>query len=369
MSKTGLVWNERYMWHDTGNAAGVMPAGFGVEPYQHAENPDTKRRLKNLLDATGMTKKLTDIEDRPATDLEILRVHEQQYLDKLTALNETGGDAGVFTPMGRGSLDIARLSAGGVLALVDAVMDGTVKNGYALVRPPGHHALPGEGMGFCLLCNGAIAAKYALEVHGLKKVAFVDWDVHHGNGTEAAFLDSSAALTISIHQDNCFPPDSGATDVIGEGAGKGFNLNFPLPPGSGVEAYVALFERVVIPAVHAYKPDVIIVPCGFDAGAYDPLGRQMMTSAGYKRLTQLVMTAADELCEGRLVMCHEGGYNASTVPYHGLAVIEQLSGIDSQMEDPFDPLLAGLAGQDLQPHQNDVIAAAEKHLDQMKTFW
>ncbi len=366
---TGLVWNERYMWHNTGNAAGVMPAGFGVEPYQHAENPDTKRRLKNLLDASGLTDQLTRIADRTASEEEVLRVHTSAYLSKLRELNETGGDAGVFTPIGPGSLDIALLSAGGVIALADAILGGSVDNGYALVRPPGHHALANEGMGFCLLCNGAIAGKYALEVRGLSRIAYVDWDVHHGNGTQQAFYEDSRALTISIHQDNCFPPDSGLMDDIGQGRGEGYNLNLPLPPGTGVGAYTAALERVVVPALRAFKPDMIFVPCGFDAGAYDPLGRQMMTSEGYSRLTQILMMAADELCAGKLIMFHEGGYNASTVPYHGLAVIETLSGLNSGMDDPFHAIHTGLAGQDLQPHQDEVIVRGEMLLEKLVTDW
>jgi acetoin utilization deacetylase AcuC-like enzyme len=369
MKKTGLVWNERYMWHDTGNAAGVMPAGFGVQPYQHAENPETKRRLKNLLDASGMTEKLVPVADRPATEEEVLRVHTLNYLSRLRELNKTGGDAGVFTSMGRGSLDIALLAAGGLIALVDAVLDGIVDNGYALVRPPGHHALADEGMGFCLLCNGAMAGRHALENRNLSRIAYVDWDVHHGNGTEQAFLEDPRALTISIHQDNCFPPDSGPMENTGRGEGEGFNLNLPLPPGSGVGAYVALFERVVIPALEAFKPDMIFVPCGFDAGAYDPLGRQMMTSEGYATLTSSLLVAADKLCAGRLVMCHEGGYDATTVPYFGLAVIETLCGVKSDMEDPFQPILAGLAGQELQAHQNEVIVRAERLLDELIKCW
>lgn len=366
---TGFVWNERYMWHNTGNAAGVMPAGFGVEPLQHAEKPDTKRRMKNLLDATGLIRSLVPVDDREATDEEILAVHTRAYLDRLTALNETGGDAGVFTPMGPGSLDIARLCAGGVLSLVDAVLDGTVTNGYALVRPPGHHALADEGMGFCLLCNGAIAGRHALDNRGLNRIAFVDWDVHHGNGTEAAFWEDPRALTISIHQDNCFPPDSGHARDIGAGPGEGFNLNLPLPPGSGVGAYVSLFERVVIPALQRFEPELIIVPCGFDAGAHDPLGSQMMTSAGYTQLTTMVMSAAAECCEGRLVLCHEGGYNASTVPYHGLAVVETLCGQSSGMDDPFEPLLSALGGQELQDHQRDCIDQLCDHMELLAARW
>ncbi len=356
---TGFVYHELYMWHVTGQFAGVMPYGNGVEPYEHAENEGTKRRFRNLLEVSGLLKQLTAIEPRPVTDEEILRVHTRAHLDKLRSLkDELLCDPGMLTPMGRGSFEIIQLSAGGVIAAVDAVMSGQVRNAYALVRPPGHHAMPELAMGFCFVCNSAIAGRHAMTQHGLSRVAFVDWDVHHGNGTQAAFYDDPRGLTISIHQDRCFPPDSGHLDERGEGDGKGYNLNIPLPPGSGVGAYEYAFEQVVIPALHAYRPELIIVPSGFDAGGWDPLGRNMMTSEGFRTLTGMLMAAADTLCDGRLVMCHEGGYNGSTVPFFGLAVMEQLSGIRTPIADPFQPLLGGLGGQELQPHQQVAIDAA-----------
>lgn len=365
--RTGLVWHELYMWHNTGNAAGIMPSGLTVQPYEHAENPETKRRFKNLMDMTGLTKKLIQLDPRPATEEEILRVHTPDYLKKIRDLNATGGDAGPFTPMGSGSYDIALLSAGGVIALTDAVIDGKVDNGYALVRPPGHHALPDMGMGFCIFCNGAVAGRHALEARGLDRIAYVDWDVHHGNGAEAAFWRDPRALTISIHQDRCFPPDTGGMDAIGEGPGEGFNINIPLPAGSGYGAYEAAFDEVIIPALRAYGPDLIFVPSGFDAGGHDPLGRMMMHSRGYGELTRKLLAVADEVCDGRLVMCHEGGYNAPTVPYFGLAVMEALSGETSGLEDPFTPILEGLGGQELQPHQANVISDAKALLKALRT--
>ena len=162
-----------------------------------------------------------------------------------------------------------------------------------------------------------------------------------------------------MHQDNCFPPDSGHISETGEGAGAGYNINVPLPPGSGVGAYEAVYDRIVVPALQQYKPDFIIVPSGFDAGAHDPLGRQMLTSEAYRSLTAKMMQVAAEVCGGRLVMCHEGGYSGHTVPFFGLAVMEQLSGISSGVEDPFEPVLAGLGGHPLQPHQDALIGAVE----------
>lgn len=364
---TGYVYHELYMWHNTGNLAGVMPFGFPVQPYEHAENPETKRRMHNLLEASGVLRQLTAIAPREATDEEILRFHTREHLEKIRSLNEYYGvDAGLYTPMGRGSFEIAKLAAGGVIEAVDAVVDGTVQNAYALVRPPGHHALPDVAMGFCIFGNAAIAGKHLLEVRQLNRIATVDWDVHHGNGTQAAFWEDPRALTISVHQDNCFPPDSGHLSENGAGAGEGYNINIPLPPGSGVGAYEAAFNRVVLPALLAFKPEFIIVPSGFDAGGWDPLGRQMMTSEGYRSLTRKLMGVADEICDGKLVMCHEGGYNAPTVPFFGLAVVEQLSGLSAGIEDPYQMILGGLGQQDLQPHQDALITKAEALLKKIK---
>ena len=363
---TGFLYHELYMWHNTPNFAGVIPYGNPVQPYEHAENPETKRRFRNLLDVSGLLKQLTLVEAREATDEEILRFHTSDYLEKIRRLNEEySAETGMLTPMSRGSFEIARLAAGGVIEMADAVLDGKIDNGYALVRPPGHHAIADMGMGFCIFGNAALTAMHALEVRKLGRIATVDWDVHHGNGTQAAFWDNPDVLTISIHQDNCFPPDSGHMHERGEGKGEGYNINIPLPPGSGVGAYESAFDRVIVPALSAYKPDLIIVPSGFDAGAWDPLGRQMMTSSGYRSLTKKLMAVADDVCDGKIFMCHEGGYNGSTVPFFGLAVMETLSGISTGVEDPFDPLLGGLGGQDLQPHQDALIKEAEGLLSEL----
>ncbi len=362
--KTGFVAHELYMWHNTGNYAGPVPYGNPVQPDTHAENPETKRRFRNLLEVAGLTPHLHHIAPREATDEEILRFHTADYLAQIKELGEgIGGDAGPFTPMGRGSYDIARLSAGGVLAALEALLDGEVDNAYALVRPPGHHALADLGMGFCIFGNAALAGYHAFEKYGLERVAFVDWDVHHGNGTQSAFYDDPRALTISVHQDNCFPPDSGYRHENGEGAGKGYNINIPLPPGSGVGAYEAAYDKVVIPALHKYKPQLIVIPSGFDAGAYDPLGRMQVHSDGYRSLTRKMMAAADELCDGKLLLTHEGGYNTWTVPFFGLAVMEELSGADTGTVDPFMEMAAALGCQDLQPHQMAEIEAAAELLE------
>jgi acetoin utilization deacetylase AcuC-like enzyme len=365
--RTGFVCHELYMWHNTGNYAGIMPYGNPVQPYEHAENPETKRRFRNLVEVSGLLKQLTVIEPRLATEAEILRFHTREHLERVRSLSAgIGGDAGPFTPMGHGSYEIAMLSAGGVLAALEAIMAGQVSNAYALVRPPGHHAVADMGMGFCIFGNAAIAGFHALEHYGLERIAFVDWDVHHGNGTQSAFWSDPRALTISVHQDNCFPPDSGHVHERGEGAGEGFCINVPLPPGSGTGAYEAAWDRIVLPALRAYRPQLIILPSGFDAGAYDPLGRMQMHSGGYRALTQRMVAVADELCGGRLLLSHEGGYHAPTAPFYGLAVLEELRGIRSGVEDPFEPIMAGLGGQDLQAHQSAAIERAMPDLARLR---
>lgn len=363
---TGFVFHELYLWHNTGNFAGVMPFGDPVEPYEHAENPATKRRIHNLMAVSGLLDEMVMIKPRAVSESELLRFHTKEHIEHIRSLNEDlNVDAGVFTPMGRGSFDIACLAAGGVIEAFDAVIDGRVNNAYALVRPPGHHAMPDLAMGFCLFGNGAVAGLHALATKGIERIAYVDWDVHHGNGTQAAFYDDPRALTISIHQDGCFPQETGLMSERGEGRGLGYNINVPLPPGSGVGAYEATYERVVLPALRRYKPDLIVVPSGFDAGAYDPLGRQMMTSEGYRQLTHWLLEAADDLCDGRLVMCHEGGYSAPTVPFFAHAVIETMAASEARVTDPFQAILGGLGQQALQPHQDQLITEAEALLDKL----
>ncbi len=364
---TGWVFHELYLWHDTGSYASVFQPGLTVEPGEHAENPATKRRFRNLLEVSGLLDRLTTIKPIVATDADLNRFHTKDYIEKIKRLSaESGGDAGQLTPFGHGSYEIACLSAGGTMAAIDAVMKGQVKNAYALVRPPGHHAERDRGLGFCLFGNVAVAIMRAREVHGLKRVATVDWDVHHGNGTQQAFYEDPNVLTISIHQDRLFPLRSGGLEENGAGAGEGRNINIPMPAGSGVGAYLAAFERVILPALRKFKPELIVVPSGFDAGGTDPLGRMMVHSGGYRQMARLLMEVADEVCQGRLVLSHEGGYSATNVPYCGLAVMEQLSGMPTEVADPWLPIMEEWGGQDLQPHQEAAIDRAALALNRLK---
>jgi len=358
---TGWVYHELYMWHDTGRATTTSPNRKWMQAWEHYENPETKRRFRNLVEVAGLFDDLVALKPRMATVDEILRFHTPAYVESIRAMSEaSGGDAGERTPFGHGSFEIALLAAGGTITAIDAVLDGRVRNAYALVRPPGHHAEAGRGRGFCIFNNVVVAIEHARATRDVGRVATVDWDVHHGNGTQAAFYPRADVLTISIHQDRWYPQDSGGMDERGEGPGLGLNINLPLPPGSGHGAYLAAFERVVVPALHAFCPELIVVPSGFDGSLYDPLGRMMAYSETYRAMTRMLMAAADALCGGRLVLSHEGGYAPLYVPFCGLAVMEELSGVKTPVDDPMAPRAATAGGQELAPHQDEVIRRAER---------
>ncbi|MFI7208965.1 class II histone deacetylase [Micromonospora aurantiaca (nom. illeg.)] len=368
---TGYVFHPEYLWHDTGTSAGLLPADptAGVQPAVHVENPDAKRRVHELIHACGLLGELMVIEPRRATVAELTRVHTAAYVQHIKTQSDLrggGGDAGDgFSPVGHGSYDIARLAAGGLIELVTAAAHGDITNGYALVRPPGHHATANQGMGFCLFNNIAVAARHAQAELGLARVAVVDWDAHHGNGTQAIFNDDPSVLTISLHQAGCFPPDSGWTHENGTGDGTGYALNVPLPPGSGHAAYLNAMRQVVLPALDRFAPDLILLANGFDANVFDPLARQMLTATSYREMTRLLVGAADRLCHGRLIAAHEGGYSPFYTPYCALAFLEELTGTTTHVTDPLAAVVAGYTAEPFLPHQREVIAAAAQLVERI----
>jgi acetoin utilization deacetylase AcuC-like enzyme len=335
---TGFYWDERCFWHAGGTYALTMPVGGLVQPLAAGglpESPETKRRLKNLMDVTGLTSDLSVRSADMAARADLERVHPASYLDRFKEVSDAGGgELGLRTPFSRGGYEIAALSAGlAVQALAD-VMQGKVENAYALSRPPGHHCLPDWPNGFCLMANIAIAVE-AAKARGLAgRVAVLDWDVHHGNGTEHVFYDRDDVLTVSVHQERNYPLDTGDVADRGRGAGEGYNVNVPLPPGAGHVAYLEVMDRIVLPALDRFRPDVIVVACGFDAGIYDPIAQMLCTVETFGAMTERVKAAAERLCDGRLVMVHEGGYSEVYVPFCGHRVIEVLSGSVRRAEDP-----------------------------------
>ncbi|MDE2397613.1 MAG: class II histone deacetylase, partial [Burkholderiales bacterium] len=319
MKTTAFFHDERCLWHSTaGLFALVVPVGGWVQPPAGAglaESPESKRRFVSLMQVSGLAERV-DLRSAPAASFEdLLRVHGRGYLEKFKALSDAGGgELGDFAPFGRGSYEIAALSAGLAAGAVDSVLAGRHRNAYALSRPPGHHCLPDRAMGFCMLSNIPIAIEAARAKHGLGRVAVIDWDVHHGNGTQAVYYERADTLTISLHQEGCFPPGYSGAEDRGAGAGLGHNLNIPLLPGGGDDAYRYAFERLVVPAVDRFEPELIVVASGFDANGVDPLARMQLHSETFRWMTAQTLALAERHAQGRVVIVHEGGYAESCVP-------------------------------------------------------
>ncbi|HDS1695709.1 MULTISPECIES: class II histone deacetylase [Pseudomonas] len=336
--KTAFFFDELSLWHSAGLHALTIPVGGWVQPPAaagHAESPETKRRLKNLMDVSGLTRQLDVRSAAPASEEDLLRVHTERYLEQFKALSDAGGGTlGPHAPIGPGSYEIAKLSAGLAIAAVECVLLGEASNAYSLSRPPGHHCLADQAMGFCFLANIPVAIEAAKARYGLGRVVVLDWDVHHGNGTQSIYEQRGDVLTISLHQQGCFPAGySGETDR-GQGDGWGTNLNVPLLPGSGDDAYLHAMDKLIIPAIERFEPELIVVACGYDANAVDPLARMLLHSESFRAMTQRMRDLADRLCGGRLVLVHEGGYSEAYVPFCGLATLEALSGVRTGVIDP-----------------------------------
>jgi acetoin utilization deacetylase AcuC-like enzyme len=327
------------MWHGTAGLFSLfLPVGRWVQPPAGAglaDSPESKRRILSLLQVSNLGPKIDILSAPMATEEELQRVHPQSYLTQFKALSDDkGGEIGLIAPFGPGSYEIAKLSAGLALHAVDSVLSGRYRNAYALSRPAGHHCLPDKPMGFCLLANVAIAVEAALAKHDIGRVAILDWDVHHGNGAQTIFYERDDVLTISLHQEGCFPPGYGGAEDRGAGRGEGYNINVPLLPGGGHDAYMYAMQRIVVPAIERFQPDLIVVSSGLDANGVDPLARMLAHSGTYRELTRQTMALAERFCQERLVVVHEGGYAESYVPFCGLAIMETLSGERSDVEDP-----------------------------------
>ena len=237
--RVGLVFDDRYLTHNTGldliEDVALWPF---AEPVPHVSSPVLVGRAKHLMDLYGVADRMQRIDPVLATDEHLTVYHTPEYIARVAAIAETdGGDTGAGAPIGRGGDRVARLAAGGTIAATDRVMAGEVDAAYALVRPPGHHAMADQGMGFCVFNNAVVGARYAQRQHGAERVLILDWDVHHGNGTQAAFWSDPSVLFVSLHQDDLYPSGWGAVDQVGLGEGEGFTVNIPLPAGAGNRAY------------------------------------------------------------------------------------------------------------------------------------
>jgi acetoin utilization deacetylase AcuC-like enzyme len=247
------------------------------------------------------------VEPRPVTEEELVRVHDARFVRWMQSLRGEDGYIDADTFVGPESITVAELAAGGTVALVDSLLTGPTKRGLALVRPPGHHARPAQAMGFCLFNNVALAAAHARS-RGISRIAVVDWDVHHGNGTQEAFYRDPGVLYISTHQ---FPfyPGTGAVQETGEGAGAGFTVNIPLTAGGGDAVYRGAFERVILPALEEYRPELVIISAGFDASKRDPLAEMELTPAAFGWMARELRRVADRSADGRVLLVLEGGYD------------------------------------------------------------
>lgn len=271
----------------------------------HPERPERLDAARAAIERSELSFKA--IEPRPATDEELERVHDAKFLKWLRTLGGEQGYIDADTYVGPESVAVAELAAGGTVAMVDALIDGPARRGVALVRPPGHHARPDHAMGFCLLNNVAIAAAHA-RARGIERVAIIDWDVHHGNGTQDAFVDDPNVLYVSTHQ-YPFYPGTGAVLERGEGEGKGFTVNVPLTAGGGDAVYRAAFERVILPVLDEYAPQLVLVSAGFDASARDPLAEMTVSADAFGWMARALRGVADKSAGGRIAMVLEGGYD------------------------------------------------------------
>jgi len=275
----------------------------------HPERPERLEAARAAIERAEQEGRLafSAVAPRPATDEELSRVHDPSFVKWLRTLDGEQGYIDADTYVSPESVSVAELAAGGTVAMVDALLDGPVKRGIALVRPPGHHARPDHAMGFCLLNNVAIAAAHA-RARGLERVAIVDWDVHHGNGTQDAFWDDPNVLYVSTHQ---FPfyPGTGAVQETGERDGAGFTVNVPLTAGGGDGVYRAAFERVILPVLSDYAPQLILVSAGFDASARDPLAEMTLSADAFGWMARALRGIADASADGRIALVLEGGYD------------------------------------------------------------
>jgi acetoin utilization deacetylase AcuC-like enzyme len=302
--------------------------------YGHPERPERVEVIKRTLENSGYWDRYIRLEP-VAVNQEILEaIHDPVYLERLEQTSKLASSLDLDTYTTEDSWQLARNAAGGAIAVAKSTWRRRSRRGFALTRPPGHHATMSRGMGFCLMNNVAIAAESLLQEEGAIRLAIVDLDLHHGNGTQDIFWTRDDVFYISTHQ---YPhyPGTGRLQEIGSGRGEGFTANFPIPPMSGDEAFDRIMREAIIPIIHNFMPEMILVSYGFDTHWKDPLGQVLLSASGYGNLISYLTTYADENCDGRIALFLEGGYNLEAAEACTMSVLGSLIGID--VEDPIGP--------------------------------
>ncbi len=326
-SRTGIVRHDLYKEH--------------LAEFPHVESPQRLKVVYDMLDEADMAGQFVTISPRPATEEELSWVHSHAHIERVAG---TDGKAHVSldpdtqtTPL---SYQAAKLAVGGLFSLVDQIFDGTIENGFALVRPPGHHAERDRAMGFCLFNNVALGARYAMNAYGVKKVLIVDWDLHHGNATQNTFYTDPDVLYFSTHQYPYYP-GSGGLGEVGRGDGMGFTINVPLWQGHGDAEFFQIFKRILYPIASAFKPELIFVSAGFDTYVGDPLGGMNVTPQGYAAMTRLIMDIAKSFASKRVAITLEGGYHLNGLRESVRAVLKELAGESIMTADHLEGLEKG----------------------------
>lgn len=322
-SQVGIVYSSRYLDHKTGSG--------------HPESPTRLEAIIRSLNKSGvLNSDKYSLVDPVYAEIEIVKsVHDEDYLTSVRKICECGGgllDIG-DTVASSESFDVALLAAGGVMRAIELVMNGSIKNAFAIVRPPGHHAGRGYAMGFCILNNVAIGASYLLREFNVNRILIFDFDAHHGNGTQEIFYDKREVLYLSLHQNPALFPKTGYVDEVGVGDGEGYTVNVPLPFRTDDEIYLLALREVVEPIVLQYKPEVILASAGFDGYYMDPVAALSLTSRSYLRIINLLLSLSSNLCDGRLILALEGGYNLDFLGRMVTTFIIRMAGEKCYMKD------------------------------------
>ena len=323
-SKTGIVCHDLYKQHLAG--------------FPHVESPERLQVIYDMLKEDDMAGRFTAVSPRPATHDELAWIHSASHIQRIAATDgKPHASLDPDTQTTALSYQAACLAVGGLFSLVDSIIAGTVRNGFALVRPPGHHAEKDRAMGFCLFNNVALGARYAMKIHGLKKILIADWDLHHGNATQHSFYDDSDVLYFSTHQ---YPhyPGTGSLKEVGSGEGMGITVNVPLSSGHGDADFFKIFEKILCPIGKAFKPELILVSAGFDTYVADPLGGMQVPPKGYAAMTRLIMELARECSSDRVAFTLEGGYHLTGLRESVRAVLKELMGESLLTPDDLESL-------------------------------